>query len=842
MAEQQDHLGQHVGGYRLLRQLGRGSFGAVYLAEHLHNHSQAAVKLLRFHLNDPEDFKEFLNEARTMRLRHPHIVPLFDFGLTRDNTPYLVMEYAAGGTLRQRNPKGTKLSFDILDSYVSQLASALQYAHDHRVIHRDVKPENVLLRADGALLLSDFGIAKVLEQSSLVSLQTQVGTPAYMAPEQSRGKPCPASDQYSLAVMVYEWLAGRLPFQGASLEVMLQHRVDEPPSLQEFCLAVPIPVEQVVMQALKKTPEERFKTVEQFAQALHTILPVLSSTDLMTQSSDKPASNSLTAAPLQPTMPASPSPNPSISPLQTIWPTHSNEPLEHSSGSLRPLETPSPPLRNMQTPQPQLPLARPLRPSPAHVGTVVPHSPSKRLEGRTLMVTLLCLVLLVSLAGGGAWTFLTQQRLLNSQHTTATAQAAPFVTATAAASAYNTAIATNGIQFGFDAQHTHYNPYERILTPSTVERLVQAWTAQTGGSVFSPAVANGVIYVGSDDHKLYAFKADGCGQASCAPLWTAQTGDRVSSDPVVANGVVYVGSDDHKLYAFKADGCGQASCAPLWTAQTGGWVGSSVVANGVVYVGSYDNKLYAFKADGCGQANCAPLWTAQTGIQSGDAVPSSPAVANGIVYVGSSGDYKLYAFKADGCGQASCAPLWTAQTGFVIDSSPAVANGVIYITSSSYNGIKDNMLSGFENKLYAFKADGCGQANCTPLWIAQTTAPSNGFSPDSSPAVANGVVYVGSADHYLYAFKADGCGQASCAPLWTAQTGGWVGSSAVANGVVYVGSADHYLYAFKADGCGQASCAPLWTAQTGGWVGSSVVANGVVYVGSDDHKLYAFHL
>ncbi len=173
MAEQHEPLGQHFAEYRLLYQLGKGSFGAVYLAEHLHHHSQAAIKLLRFHLTTPEDFKEFLNEARTIRLRHPHIVPLFDFGLTRDNTPYLVMEYAAGGTLRQRNLKGTKLSFETLDRYVSQLASALQYAHDHRVIHRDVKPENVLLRADGTLLLSDFGIAKVLEQSSLVSLQTQ---------------------------------------------------------------------------------------------------------------------------------------------------------------------------------------------------------------------------------------------------------------------------------------------------------------------------------------------------------------------------------------------------------------------------------------------------------------------------------------------------------------------------------------------------------------------------------------------------------------------------------------------------------------------------------------------
>src|SRR5947209_2027085 len=121
MAEQKEYFGQQVGEYRLQRQLGRGSFGIVYLAEHFHDHSQAAVKLLRFQLTSSQNFKDFLNEARTIRLRHPHIVPLLDFGLSRDETPYLVMEYAAGGTLRQHYPKGTKLSLDTISIYVSQL-------------------------------------------------------------------------------------------------------------------------------------------------------------------------------------------------------------------------------------------------------------------------------------------------------------------------------------------------------------------------------------------------------------------------------------------------------------------------------------------------------------------------------------------------------------------------------------------------------------------------------------------------------------------------------------------------------------------------------------------------
>ena len=123
-------------------------------------------------------------------------------------------------------------------------------------------------------------------------------------------------------------------------------------------------------------------------------------------------------------------------------------------------------------------------------------------------------------------------------------------TVTAAVNAYNTATA-KGVMFGFDPQHTHVNPYERVLNPTNVSRLVSLWTASTGDSIeSSPAVANGVVYVGSWDGKLYAFPASGCGYPSCSPLWTASTGNLIDSSPAVANGVVYVNSRDDKLYAF----------------------------------------------------------------------------------------------------------------------------------------------------------------------------------------------------------------------------------------------------------------------------------------------------
>ena len=304
MVDVQERIGQSIGDYRLLRLLGQGTFGSVYLAEHLHDHTSAAVKVLHISLMGHGALHTFLNEARTIRLRHPHIVPVLDFGLSRhDNLPYLVMAYANGGTLRDRYPEASKLSYETIDTYVQQLASALQYAHDHRVVHRDVKPENMLVADDGTIQLSDFGIAKISELASLASLHQVVGTPAYTAPEQGEGKACPASDQYALAVVVYEWLTGQRPFQGDPLAVMLHHRIDVPPSLRSICPSVSPEVEQVIFTALAKTPPDRFPSITHFAQALHTALqgdavPTLSSPNL-----DLSQSPSSTTIPIPPPPP-----------------------------------------------------------------------------------------------------------------------------------------------------------------------------------------------------------------------------------------------------------------------------------------------------------------------------------------------------------------------------------------------------------------------------------------------------------------------------------------------------------------------------------------------------------
>ena len=199
-----DRVGQQLGNYRLLRLLGHGGFADVYLGEHIYLQSQAALKLLHSQLSE-EEAARFVTEARTLaRLSHPHIVRVLDFAV-HEGLPFLVMEYAPGGSLRMRHPAGTRLPLASIVSYVRQVASALQYAHEQHFMHRDVKPENLLLGAREEVLLADFGLATLAPASSRSTQAKEPplnGTTAYLAPEQLQGKPRPASDQYALGVVV----------------------------------------------------------------------------------------------------------------------------------------------------------------------------------------------------------------------------------------------------------------------------------------------------------------------------------------------------------------------------------------------------------------------------------------------------------------------------------------------------------------------------------------------------------------------------------------------------------------------------------------------------------------
>lgn len=400
-------------------------------------------------------------------------------------------------------------------------------------------------------------------------------------------------------------------------------------------------------------------------------------------------------------------------------------------------------------------------------------------------------------------------------------------------------------QFRFDNNHTGLNPYETVLNRGNVPKLRLLWQAQLGSLVdfSSPAVVNGVVYLGSSDGRIWAYPATGCGQMLCTqPLWSSISMGQIIDSPTVARGFVYIGSqtspssNDGKLDVFSAMGCGQSVCAPLWQGMAGSesiLESSPVVANGRVFVGAFDRKLYVFNANGCGTSMCSPLWTATTG----GSIESTPTVAGNLVFVGSD-DGKLYAFKARGCGSKSCTPVWIGALGSAaFESSPAVSNGIVYI--------------GSQHALSAFKALGCGGANCKPLWQSANI----GDFFNGSPAVAKGRVYIG-VENGVDVYAAAGCKQATCNPLWvdfgSGRQAAVVSSPTVANGVVYAGRNTAEVLAWPAGPCRSHGCTNIWSGATNDPIVSSspTVVNGRLYIGSADDnspsqiagRLYVFAL
>ncbi len=268
--------GQMLGRYRLEELLGQGGMAEVWRAADERLGRTVAVKvILTAHLRDGNLRERFHHEARLVAsLDHPNILPVYDYG-DEDGMPYLVMPYLDGGTLRDRMV-GSPIPFAQAVSWIRQLGDALDAAHAAGILHRDVKPANVLIRRDDRLALADFGIAKMLESpTGLTRTGMVVGTPIYMAPEQAQGKPAtPASDRYSLAVLAYELLSGKPPFDGESaLSLMHQHVTAPAPLLSSAVYGLPAGLDPVFEQALAKEPERRPASCSDFARQLFAFVP-----------------------------------------------------------------------------------------------------------------------------------------------------------------------------------------------------------------------------------------------------------------------------------------------------------------------------------------------------------------------------------------------------------------------------------------------------------------------------------------------------------------------------------------------------------------------------------------
>lgn len=268
-------IGQDIGRYHIVEQLGEGGMATVYKAYDTRLERNVAIKVIRSdQAHDTAFHRRFEREAKSLAgLSHSNIVKVLDYGEYND-APYVVMEYLPGGTLKSK--LGRPIPWMEAAQILTPIARALDYAHHHKIIHRDVKPANILINESGQPMLSDFGIAKILESEGTTQLTgtgVGIGTPEYMAPEQGYGKLVdPRADVYSLGVVFYELVTGRRPFRADTpMAVMLKHMTDPLPAPRSFIPDLPDGVEKVIFKALAKEPENRFQDMGAFADALEAL-------------------------------------------------------------------------------------------------------------------------------------------------------------------------------------------------------------------------------------------------------------------------------------------------------------------------------------------------------------------------------------------------------------------------------------------------------------------------------------------------------------------------------------------------------------------------------------------
>ncbi|MCS6885483.1 MAG: protein kinase [Acidobacteriota bacterium] len=272
------------GKYLLEKRIGRGGMGAVYVAKHTKFQKKLAIKVLSPDLvEDENSYKRFVNEANTTAsLKHPNIVSVSDFGQTEEGIVYLVMEYVEGVSLRDIIHREGKLTLERTLEFCRQLCDAISLAHKRGVIHRDLKPDNVMIEVINnreIVRVLDFGIAKLKDANqNMTKTGNVLGTPHYMSPEQcSGGELDHRSDIYALGVIIYEMLSGQVPFDGPTpVAIVVQHVTKNPPLLHEVNKAIPEPVSRVVMRALEKKPENRQQSADDIVKELEAAIEIAS--------------------------------------------------------------------------------------------------------------------------------------------------------------------------------------------------------------------------------------------------------------------------------------------------------------------------------------------------------------------------------------------------------------------------------------------------------------------------------------------------------------------------------------------------------------------------------------
>jgi len=794
--------GSLVAGYRLEGRAGVGGMAVVFRARDQRLNRLVALKILAPVLAADEMFRRrFLAESRAAAaVDHPHIIPVYEAG-EAGGALFIAMRFVAGGDLRGVLAREGPLPPGRAAGFISSVASALDEAHRAGLVHRDVKPANVLVdtyqdRPDH-VYLSDFGVSKGARSSvSLTGTGQFLGTPEYSAPEQVQGRGVDGrADQYALACVAWELLTGSPPFEREQgLAVLLAHLSEPPPSLAQRRPDLAPAADQVLVRALAKVPEERYASCGQFADALRDALDLPPYISRETGVLGHPR----TVLSARPEAPGRDS--------QSIPAEHRREPGDaieaterqpdrstsdeviaaaeaqvHASSAWLSATSPT---ADGSSPPDTAPPWEPRQPkstTPVRPDTVDPGSartsgdgqgtPVPRLTRRRALFALAGAGAAAGIAAGG-WELaqrgsdqaLAGGRSPGSAHTEGS-QASSRATASSS-SATSTAAA--------------------LKPPGT-----KLWSFRAPGPVRSGPMALGnVVYAannnsngGSNSHNVYAFNA-----ATGNVIWTAANYAEDYTRLTVGNNLVYFGSDFHTVTALHTKNGNMA-----WQYTTGDLVFSTPAVFGkALYVGSEDRHLYALNA-----ITGNLIWR----YKASAAIASGPAATDGAVYAGCD-DQNIYAIAA-----ATGALMWRYQTGTLAESQLAVTGGVVFAGSDS---------------VYAINAQS-GRL----IWS---------FSPgdifDAGITVANGVVYAGTGeDNNLYAINAS-----TGKEIWSYAPGGNTNSGiAVAGGVVYFGSDDHKIYALDA-----ATGREKWVYVTGGQIESGISVLGKrVFAGSDDGHLYA---
>ena len=328
--------GTKLGQYEVQDFIGQGAMGLVYRAYHVQLQRTGAVKVLQGIAPDPDTTARFRHEAQAIaQMRHPNIVNVYDFG-EHDGVPYMIIEFVPGGSLANRLSNGPLDAATAL-KYLRGIAAGLDHAHALGIVHRDVKPANVLLEKDDTPVLADFGLAKLMQGSSLKSMTgVTTGTPAYMAPEQVTGtRVGPAADRYALATMAYEMLTGVIPFDGEGLMEVLYahvHREPIPPSARNSALGPR--VDAVIMRGLAKDPNARWESCTAMIDALGAALarrpePATARTVVIAPSSTGPAARPM--APATMAVPGAAAAEAPSDPMMVAYPSPPLPPVKRKS-------------------------------------------------------------------------------------------------------------------------------------------------------------------------------------------------------------------------------------------------------------------------------------------------------------------------------------------------------------------------------------------------------------------------------------------------------------------------------------------------------------------------------